>query len=129
MANPVFIGSNCIARIGNQFFLIAEIEAKVPGVEIDPLFAIRATAEQARRLIRSGVMRCKIQNTIPRATRGKKVELKGVLFANGQIFSVFDVENSTDKAVLVRINVAQAQKLISKGTRIIKVIRRPFIND
>ncbi|CAH1232517.1 hypothetical protein PAECIP111891_07032 [Paenibacillus allorhizoplanae] len=126
MANPVTIGSNCIAQVGSQFFLIAEIEAKTTGVEIDPLFAIRTTAEQARRLIRAGVMRCKIQNTVPRPTRGKDVELKGVLFANGRIFSVFDVENSTDEAVLVRINVAQAQRLISMGVRIIKVIRRPF---
>ncbi|WP_090108808.1 hypothetical protein [Cohnella sp. OV330] len=126
MANPVFIGSNCIVKIGNQFFLIAEIEAKTTGVEIDPIFAIRTTPFQARRLIRAGVMRCKIQTTAPRPSRGKEVELKGVLFANGQIFSVFDVENSTDVAVLVKINAAKAQQLISKGVRIIKVIRRPF---
>ncbi|MFE0555114.1 hypothetical protein ACFW1P_04150 [Paenibacillus sp. NPDC058910] len=123
---PVTIGANSIAKIGEQFFLIVEVEAKSPGVEIDPVFAVRTTAQQARSLIRAGVMRTIFQPKPPTPSPGKKVELKGVLFANGRIFSVFDVENSTDVSVLVRINREQANKLIRGGARIIKVIRKPF---
>ncbi|MDU0204823.1 hypothetical protein ACYEXS_30475 [Paenibacillus sp. MAH-36] len=47
-----YVGSSRIAQIGSHFFLIAEIEANTTAVEIDPLFAVRATTEQARRLIR-----------------------------------------------------------------------------
>jgi hypothetical protein len=126
MAKPIFIGANSLAKIRKQFFLIVEVEAKTTGVEIDPVFAVRTTAQQATALLRAGVKRTIIQKTRPRASRGKEVEFKGVLFANGLIFSVFDVENSTDISVLVKINVAQAQRLISLGARIIKVIRRPF---
>lgn len=126
MAKPITIGANSIAKIGNQFFLIVEVEAKTTGVEIDPVFAVRTTAQQAAALLRAGVKRTIIQKTNPKPSRGKDVEFKGVLFANGRIFSVFDVENSTDISVLVKINEAQAQRLISLGARIIKVIRRPF---
>ncbi|RKN75886.1 MULTISPECIES: hypothetical protein [Paenibacillaceae] len=123
---PVTIGANSIAKIGNRFFLIVEVEAKSPGVEIDPVFGVRTTAQQARSLIRAGVMRTIFQTKPPTPSRGKKVELKGVLFANGRIFSVFDVENSTDVSVLVRINREEANRLIRGGARIIKVIRKPF---
>ena len=126
MNPPIFIGANSIARIGNRFFLIVEVEAKVPGVEVDPVFAVRLTREQARRLLNAGVMRTTIQSTRPRPRPGLDVEFKGVLFANGRFFSVFDVENSTDTSVLVRINRAQAQRLLRNGARRIKVIRRPF---
>lgn len=126
MNPPIFIGANSIARIGNRFFLIVEVEAKVPGVEVDPVFAVRLTREQARRLLNAGVMRTTIQNTRPQPRPGLDVEFKGVLFANGRFFSVFDVENSTDTSVLVRINRAQAQRLLRNGARRIKVIRRPF---
>lgn len=126
MNPPITIGANSIARIGNRFFLIVEVEAKVPGVEVDPVFAVRLTREQARRLLNAGVMRTTIQNTRPQPRPGLDVEFKGVLFANGRFFSVFDVENSTDTSVLVRINRAQAQRLLRNGARRIKVIRRPF---
>ena len=126
MNPPIFIGANSIARIGNRFFLIVEVEAKVPGVEVDPVFAVRLTREQARRLLNAGVMRTTIQNTRPQPRPGLDVEFKGVLFANGRFFSVFDVENSTDTSVLVRINREQAQRLLRNGARRIKVIRRPF---
>ncbi|NQF14441.1 hypothetical protein HPY31_11020 [Brevibacillus sp. HB1.3] len=123
---PITIGANSIAKIGNRFFLIVEVEAKAPGVEIDPVFAVRTTPQQARALIKAGVMRTIIQNTRPRACPGLKVEFKGVLFANGRFFSVFDVENSTDISVLVRISRERAQRLIRNGARRIKVIRKPF---
>ncbi|EPY05006.1 hypothetical protein PAALTS15_22453 [Paenibacillus alvei TS-15] len=123
---PITIGANSIAKIGNRFFLIVEVEAKAPGVEIDPVFAVRTTAKQAASLIRAGVMRTIFRDKPPKPSAGKTVELKGVLFANGRIFSVFDVENSTDVSVLVRINRNEANRLIRGGARIIKVIRKPF---
>ncbi|MFD0618247.1 hypothetical protein ACFQZR_12305 [Paenibacillus sp. GCM10027629] len=123
---PITIGANSIAKIGNRFFLIVEVEAKAPGVEIDPVFGVRTTAKQAASLIKAGVMRTIFKKTPPKPSSTKKVELKGVLFANGRIFSVFDVENTTDVSVLVRINREQANKLIRGGARIIKVVRKPF---
>ncbi len=126
MNPPIFIGANSIARIGNRFFLIVEVEAKVPGVEVDPVFAVRLTRDQARRLLNAGVMRTTIQNTRPQPRPGLDVEFKGVLFANGRFFSVFDVENATDTSVLVRISRQRAMRLIRNGARRIKVIRRPF---
>lgn len=123
---PIFIGANSVAQIGDRFFLIVEVEAVVPGVEVDPVFAVRLTADQARRLIQAGVMRTRIQNTRPQARPGLEVEFKGVLFANGRFFSVFDVENSTDISVLVRISRERARTLIRNGARIIRVVRRPF---
>ncbi|QRG66443.1 hypothetical protein [Brevibacillus choshinensis] len=126
MNPPIFIGANSIARIGNRFFLIVEVEAKVPGVEVDPVFAVRLTRDQARRLLNAGVMRTTIQNTRPQPRPGLDVEFKGVLFANGRFFSVFDVENATDTSVLVRISRQRAMRLIRNGARIIRVVRRPF---
>ena len=127
MAQPINIGANSIAKIGDRFFLIVEVEAKTTGVEIDPVFGVRTTAQQAAALLRAGVRRTKFEDSDPKPTRTTKVELKGVLFANGRIFKVFDVENATiDISVLVRINLAQAQRLIRNGTRIIKVYRKPF---
>jgi hypothetical protein len=126
MAKPITIGANSIAKIGNRFFLIVEVEAITTGVEIDPVFGVRTTSQQAAALLRAGVRRTKFANTDPKPTRTKNVELKGVLFANGRIFKVFDVENATDISVLVRINLAQAQRLIRNGTRIIRVYRKPF---
>ncbi|GED69410.1 hypothetical protein BRE01_31120 [Brevibacillus reuszeri] len=123
---PITIGANSIARIGDRFFLIVEVEAKAPGVEIDPVFAVRTTPQQARSLINAGVMRTIIQNRRPQARPGTKVEFKGVLSANGRFFSVFDVENSTDISVLVRISRERAQRLIRNGARRIPVIRRTF---
>lgn len=127
MAQPITIGANSIAKIGDHFFLIVEVEAKTTGVEIDPVFGVRTTAQQATALIRAGVRRTKFKDSDPKPSGTTKVELKGVLFANGRIFKVFDVENATsDISVLVRISRAQAQRLIRNGTRIIKVYRKPF---
>lgn len=127
MAQPITIGANSIAKIGDRFFLIVEVEAKTTGVEIDPVYGVRTTPQQAAALIKAGVKRTKFEDSDPKPTRTTKVELKGVLFANGRIFKVFDVENATsDISVLVRINLAQAQALIRSGTRIIRVYRKPF---
>ncbi|MDU0204893.1 hypothetical protein ACYEXS_35090 [Paenibacillus sp. MAH-36] len=127
MAQPINIGANSIAKIGDRFFMIVEVEAITTGVEIDPVFGVRTTAQQAAALLRAGVKRTTFAKVDPKPTRTTKVELKGVLFANGRIFKVFDVENATsDISVLVRINLAQAQRLIRNGTRIIKVYRKPF---
>jgi len=127
MAQPITIGANSIAKIGNRFFLIVEVEAKTTGVEIDPVFFVRTTAQQAAALLRAGVKRTTFAKVDPKPTRTTMVELKGVLFANGRIFKVFDVENATmDVSVLVQINLATAQRLIRNGTRIIQGYRKPF---
>ncbi|WP_246469311.1 hypothetical protein [Cohnella nanjingensis] len=127
MAQPITIGANSIAKIGTRFFLIVEVEAKTTGVEIDPVFGVRTTAQQAAALFRAGVRHTKFADSDPKPTRTTKVELKGVLFASGRIFKVFDVENAKmDISVLVQINREQAQRLIRNGTRIIKVYRKPF---
>jgi hypothetical protein len=60
LADIVTIGSNCIIKNGNRFFLLAEIEAKVPGVEIDPIIIIRVTPQQAIKLQRGGLKLCSI---------------------------------------------------------------------
>ncbi|WCK54028.1 hypothetical protein PP175_22355 [Aneurinibacillus sp. Ricciae_BoGa-3] len=125
----VEIGSRCIINNNGRFFLLAEIEAKAPGVEIDPIIIIRITAEQARRLLSGGLKLCPITNKRPRPTPGTKVEFKCIFIDNGRAFSIFDVENSTDNAVLLRIPLALARRLIAKGVRRCTVIRRPFLGS
>ncbi|WP_082129675.1 hypothetical protein [Aneurinibacillus tyrosinisolvens] len=125
-SSTVEIGSRCIIRNQGRFFLLAEIEAKAPGVEIDPIIIIRLTNDQARRLLRGGLKLCPIRNTRPRSTPGLKVEFKCIFIDRGRAFSIFDVENSTDNAVLVRISLQRARELIRRGARRCTVIRRPF---
>ncbi|NMF01576.1 hypothetical protein [Aneurinibacillus aneurinilyticus] len=125
--STVEIGSNCIINNEGRFFLLAEIEAKAPGVEIDPIIIIRITDEQARRLLCGGLKLCPIVSRRPRPTPGTKVEFKCIFIDNGRAFSIFDIENSTDNAVLLRIPLEQARRLIRKGVRRCTVIRQPFI--
>lgn len=124
--STVTIGSRCIIKNLNRFFLLAEIEAKAPGVEIDPIIIIRITRFQAMRLLRGGLKLCPIRTTKPKATKGLTVEFKCVFIDQGRAFAIFDVENSTDEAVLVRISLQRARELIRKGARRCTVIRRPF---
>jgi hypothetical protein len=51
--STVEMRSRCMINYNGRFFLLAEIEAKAPGVEIDPI-VIRLTDEQARRLHNGG---------------------------------------------------------------------------
>ncbi|MBS4190375.1 hypothetical protein KHA94_09190 [Bacillus sp. FJAT-49705] len=123
----VTIGSNCIIDNDGRFFLLAEIEAKVPGVEIDPIVIIRITADQADKLIEGGLQLCTIQDEPPVAPPGFEVEFKCIFQDNCKAFSIFDVENSTDEAVLVRISLEEACQQIANGARRCTKIRRPFL--
>ncbi|MBC9786643.1 hypothetical protein H1S01_19555 [Heliobacterium chlorum] len=122
------IGSRCIFKVNGKFFLLAEIEAKVPGVEIDPIVIIRITNTQARRLLNDGVKLCRIRNNRPIAMPGFEVEFKCIFIDGKKAFRIFDIENSTDEAVLVRTPLDRALRLIRQGARRCTVIRRPFPN-
>jgi hypothetical protein len=125
--NVITIGSNGLFRAAGDFFLLVEVEAKTTGVEIDPVFTIRVTRNQAIKLRQAGVPRLTVQNTVPKSTGGNEVEFKGVFIHRGVAFAVFDVENSEDIAVLVRISVQRARKLIRNGARRIPTILKPFL--
>lgn len=125
--NVITIGSNGLFRVKGDFFLLVEVEAKTTGVEIDPVFAIRVTRNQAIKLHNAGVPRLRIQNTVPKSTGGLDVEFKSVFIHNGVAFAIFDVENSTDIAVLVRISVNRALRLIKNGARRTPTILKPFL--
>jgi hypothetical protein len=113
-AAPIRIGSNCIFQANNNFFLLVEVEAIAPGVEVDPIFIVRLTVPQANALIAAGVAVCEITDTPPTPMPGFEVEFKGVFVIDNTVaFQVFDVENSTDTAVLV-------------VTRLIPVVTMPF---
>lgn len=111
---PINIGANCIFQANNNFYLLVEVEAKAPGVEVDPEFVVRLTVPQANALIASGVQVCQVTDTPPTPAPGLDVEFKGVFVIDNTVaFQVFDVENSTDNSVLVI-------------TRLIPVITTPF---
>ncbi|WCK54819.1 hypothetical protein PP175_02015 [Aneurinibacillus sp. Ricciae_BoGa-3] len=122
--SAVKIGARCIFKVNGRFFLIAEIEAKTTGVEIEPDVIIRLTNDQAARLLAGGIKRCQISSTKPTASPGTKVEFKCIFIDGNKAFSIFDVENSTrDDAVLVPITVQRAKTLIARGVRRCTVIR------
>jgi hypothetical protein len=111
---PINIGANCIFQANNNFYLLVEVEAKAPGVEVDPEFVVRLTVSQANALIAAGVPVCQVTDTPPTPVPGLTVEFKGVFVIDNTVaFQVFDVENSTDTSVLV-------------VTRLIPVITTPF---
>ncbi|PIH06198.1 hypothetical protein [Clostridium combesii] len=111
---PINIGANCIFQANNNFYLLVEVEAKAPGVEVDPEFVVRLTVAQANALIAAGVPVCQVTDTPPTPKPGLNVEFKGVFVIDNTVaFQVFDVENSSDTSVLV-------------VTRLIPVITTPF---
>ncbi len=96
--DPVSIGATCVAQIDGRFFLLVEVEIGVMGNEREEVIVIEITAAQAAALIAAGVMRCQIITTIP--PRGNLI----CAFVVGQnTFLVFNVENATDRLVLVRV--------------------------
>lgn len=123
---PVFIGSNCIIENRGRFFLLAEIEAKVPGVEIDPVVIIRITRRQAERLLQNGVKRCRIFSRIPPTPPGLEREFKCIFQDRCDAFRIFEFENSIDEAFLVRTSLERACQLVQQGARRCTVISRPF---
>ncbi|GHH99728.1 hypothetical protein [Neobacillus kokaensis] len=129
---PITIGSNCIFTLEcdteDQFWLSVEVEAKVPaeGVEIDPIFLVRITAEQKDALVAAGVELCTSTDTPPVPGPGEEVELKGVFIQGCSAFRVFDVENSMDNAVFVKTPIAEVLALLATGTRSLCFIDVPF---
>lgn len=101
--DPISIGATCVAQIEGRFFLLVEIEIEVIGNEIERVIIFEITAAQAAALIAAGVMRCQIVNTIPTPGPGKEVNLICTFVVGRNSFLVFDVENATDRLVLVRV--------------------------
>lgn len=97
--DPITIGARCIAEISGRFFLLIEIETD----DIERVVVIRISAAQAAVLLAAGVMRCRIQDTIPVATPGGEVNLICAFVEGNEVFVVFNVENTTDELVLVRV--------------------------
>lgn len=100
---PISVGATCVAQIEGRFFLLIEIEIEVLGVERQEVIVIEITAAQAAALIASGVMRCQIVNTIPTPSPGMEVNLICAFVVGENVFLVFNVENATDRLVLVRV--------------------------
>lgn len=116
--NVVAIGANCVVRIRNMFFLVVEIE--VDAINLSEFVFIQISRREASILLAAGVKRCQISNRIP---TGNAV-LTCVLIVAGEAFAVFDVEDTTDEAVLVRISLREAERLIRRGVRRCTVISR-----
>ncbi|OZV11301.1 hypothetical protein CIW83_15080 [Tissierella sp. P1] len=100
---PIMIGATCVAQIDGRFFLLIEIEIEVMGFEREEVIIFQITAAQAAALIAAGVMRCQIVNTIPTPGPGQEVNLICVFVVGQNAFLVFNVENATDRLVLVRV--------------------------
>lgn len=93
------IGANCIAEINGNFFLLVEIEIG----DFEDVFVFRISAALAAQLLRSGVELCEIVTTIPTPSPGTEVNLICVFVVGENAFLVFNVENTTDELVLVRV--------------------------
>lgn len=100
---PIMVGATCVAQIEGRFFLLVELEIEVIGVEREEVIIFEITAAQAAALIASGVMRCQIVNNIPTPQPGFDVDLICAFVVDKKVFLVFDVENATDRLVLVRV--------------------------
>lgn len=100
---PIEIGATCVAQIEGRFFLLIEIEIDVIGSEREEVIIFEITAAQAAALVASGVMRCQIVNTIPTPGPGQEVNLICAFVVGENVFLVFNVENATDRLVLVRV--------------------------
>jgi hypothetical protein len=103
LGNMFRIGARCIAEIGGRFFLLVNVEIGPEGSEIEQVIIFRISAALAATLLRAGVRRCQIVNMIPSPTPGRQVTLVCGFVEAGNIFLVFDIENSTDELVLVRV--------------------------
>ena len=82
---------------------MVEIETVVMGLEVERVVIFRISAAEAAILLRLGVDRCQIVTTIPTGTAGTEVNLICVFVVGNFAFLVFDVENRTDRLVLVRV--------------------------
>ena len=123
MEDVISIGANCIVQIRNRFFLLVEIEVEAGNVEIEEFVFIRISRREATTLLDAGVELCEIRTSFPRSN-DVEVEFICVLIVGVDAFAVFDVEDDTDEAVLVRITLAEARRLIRRGARQCTVINR-----
>lgn len=97
----ISIGAVCVAQIDSRFFLLVEIESPI----MEQVVIFRITQAQATALLNSGIERCVILDEIPQATPGFSVNFICVFEVGNQAFLVFDVENRTDRLVLVRADI------------------------
>lgn len=100
---PIEIGATCVAQIEGRFFLLIEIEIDVVGNERQEVIIFEITGAQAAALIAGGVPRCQIVNTIPTPSPGMEVSLICVFVVGQNAYLVFNVENATDRLILVRV--------------------------
>jgi hypothetical protein len=98
--NPITIGATCIAQIAGNFFLLVEIEI---GANTEEVIVFTITAAQAAQLLRLGVPRCRISNSIPTSRPGTDVDLICAFVVDTEVILVFDVENTSNELVLVRV--------------------------
>ena len=98
--DPISIGTTYVARIDDSLFLLIEIEINVPGREIEEVIITEITSAQAVVLITEGVMRCQIVDIIP---TGRGANLICTFVVGTNVFLVFNIENMTDRLVLVRV--------------------------
>ncbi|OAH52925.1 MULTISPECIES: hypothetical protein [Bacillaceae] len=123
MEDVVSIGANCLVEIKNRFFLLVEIEVEAGNVEIEEFVFIELSKREAKAVSRAGVEPCTIKSCIPRSD-DLEVEFICILIVDGKAFEVFDVENDTDEAVLVKISLEKARDRIRQGARRCTVIER-----
>jgi hypothetical protein len=98
--DPISVGATCVVQIDDSLFLLIEIEINILGREIEEVIITEITAAQAAVLIAEGVMRCQIVVTIP---TGRGTNLICTFVVGTNVFLVFNVENMTDRLVLVRV--------------------------
>lgn len=123
MEDVVSIGANCLVQINDRFFLLVEIEVNAGNVEIEEFVFIELSKREAKAVFRAGVEICDIRKRIPKSD-DLEVEFICVLIVDDKAFAVFDVENDTDEAVLVKISLDKAEDLIRKGAMRCTVIER-----
>jgi len=99
----ISIGTTCVAQIEGRFFWLIEIEMDVMGKLREEVIIREVTATQAAVLIATGVMRCQIVDTIPISIPGREVELICAFVVGQNVFLVLNVENATDRIILVRV--------------------------
>ncbi|WNB90955.1 hypothetical protein [Bacillus sp. NEB1478] len=117
------IGANCILRLKDRFFLVFEVEADVPGVELEIFTIARIDKETARRLFDAGIECCEITNKVPRPTPDREVEFICIFIDRDMAFALFDVEEGgEDHAVFVKISLEEAKCAIRKGARHCNVV-------
>lgn len=89
---PIVIGSRCIFRVGNRFFLLTELRSSIPGVGFLRVVISCITAAQAAALQRAGVGFCSISNTVP---VGVGVRFQCTFVVGGQAFLIFVTQTPT----------------------------------